>query len=122
MARGHKHEHGSRDVASHDTPSPTAPESHAKTKPIPLTTILPSLIATSRIPGDTLPTKPAVAVHARLPAAVRGLGGRPGLGAAPGARAAAEGAWFKKCHFQVTPEIDRALMVKGFLVLGVTLI
>jgi len=32
------------------------------------------------------------------------------------------GAWFKKCHFQVTPEIDRALMVKGFLVLGVTLI
>jgi len=31
-------------------------------------------------------------------------------------------AWFKKCHFQVTPEIDRALMVKGFLVLGVTLI
>jgi hypothetical protein len=34
----------------------------------------------------------------------------------------ANGAWFKKCHFQVTPEIDRALMVKGFLVLGVTLI
>ncbi len=33
-----------------------------------------------------------------------------------------EQAWFKKCHFQVTPEIDRALMVKGFLVLGVTLI
>ncbi len=31
-------------------------------------------------------------------------------------------AWFKKCHFQVTPEIDKALMVKGFLVLGVTLI
>ncbi len=31
-------------------------------------------------------------------------------------------AWFKTCHFQVTPEIDRALMVKGFLVLGVTLI
>jgi len=31
-------------------------------------------------------------------------------------------AWFKKCHFQATPEIDRALMVKGFLVLGVTLI
>jgi len=30
--------------------------------------------------------------------------------------------WFKKCHFQVTPEIDRALMVKGLLVLGVTLI
>ena len=28
----------------------------------------------------------------------------------------------QKCHFQVTPEIDRALMVKGFLVLGVTLI
>jgi hypothetical protein len=22
-------------------------------------------------------------------------------------------AWFKKCHFQVTPEIDRALIVKG---------
>jgi DNA replication protein DnaC len=32
------------------------------------------------------------------------------------------GAWFNKCHFQVTPEIDRALMAKGFLVLGVTLI
>ena len=31
-------------------------------------------------------------------------------------------AWFKTCHFQVTPEIDRAVMVKGFLVLGVTLI
>jgi len=30
--------------------------------------------------------------------------------------------WFKTCHFQVTPEIDRAVMVKGFLVLGVTLI
>ena len=28
----------------------------------------------------------------------------------------------QKCHFQVTPEIDRALMVRGFLVLGVTLI
>lgn len=25
-------------------------------------------------------------------------------------------AWFRKCHFQVTPEIDRAMMVKGFLV------
>ena len=31
-------------------------------------------------------------------------------------------AWFRKCHFQVTPEIDRGLRVKGFLVLGVTLI
>ncbi len=31
-------------------------------------------------------------------------------------------AWFKKCHFQVTPEIDKALMIKGFFVLGVTLI
>ena len=31
-------------------------------------------------------------------------------------------AWFKKCHFRVTPEIDRALTVRGFLVLGVTLI
>ena len=31
-------------------------------------------------------------------------------------------AWFKKCHFQVTPGIDRALMVKRFFVLGVTLI
>ncbi len=31
-------------------------------------------------------------------------------------------AWFKTCQFQVTPEIDRALMVKGFLVSGVTLI
>src|SRR4051795_7224811 len=29
-------------------------------------------------------------------------------------------AWFKTCQFQVTPEIDRALMLKGFLVLGVT--
>jgi hypothetical protein len=34
----------------------------------------------------------------------------------------AEWAWFKTCQFQVTPETDRALMVKGFLVLGVTLI
>jgi len=25
-------------------------------------------------------------------------------------------AWFKKCHFQVTPKIDKALVVKGFLV------
>jgi hypothetical protein len=31
-------------------------------------------------------------------------------------------AWFRKCHFQVTPEIDRALRIKRFLVLGVTLI
>jgi len=31
-------------------------------------------------------------------------------------------AWFKKCHFQATPEIDRALIVRRFLVLGVTLI
>jgi len=31
-------------------------------------------------------------------------------------------AWFRKCHFQVTPEIDRALRVKGLFVLGVTLI
>jgi hypothetical protein len=31
-------------------------------------------------------------------------------------------AWFKTCQFQVTPEVDRALMVKGFLVFGVTLI
>ena len=31
-------------------------------------------------------------------------------------------AWFKTCHFQVTPEIDRALTLKGFLALGVTLI
>ena len=31
-------------------------------------------------------------------------------------------AWFKTCQFQVTPEIDRALMVKELLVLGVTLI
>ena len=30
-------------------------------------------------------------------------------------------AWFKKSYFQVTPEIDRALIVRGFLVLGVTL-
>jgi len=27
----------------------------------------------------------------------------------------------QKCHFQVTPKIDKALVVKGFLVLGVTL-
>jgi len=33
-----------------------------------------------------------------------------------------QGAWFKKCHFQVTPEIDRTLIVRGFLVLSVTLI
>src|SRR5215212_2865959 len=31
-------------------------------------------------------------------------------------------AWFETCQFQVTPEVDRALTVKGFLVLGVTLI
>lgn len=31
-------------------------------------------------------------------------------------------AWLKKCHFQATPEIDRALMAKGFLVLSVILI
>jgi len=31
-------------------------------------------------------------------------------------------AWFRKCHFQVTPEIDSALRVKGLLILGVTLI
>jgi len=31
-------------------------------------------------------------------------------------------AWFKKCHFQVTSEINKALIVKEFLVLGVTLI
>ena len=31
-------------------------------------------------------------------------------------------AWFKKCRFQVTPEIDRTLMVKGFSALSVTLI
>jgi hypothetical protein len=31
-------------------------------------------------------------------------------------------AWFKTCQFQVTPEINRALMVQGFIVLGVTLI
>ena len=30
-------------------------------------------------------------------------------------------AWFKKCRFQVTPKIDKTLVVKGFLVLGVTL-
>ncbi len=30
-------------------------------------------------------------------------------------------AWFKKCHFQVTPKIDKALVVKGLLVLDVTL-
>jgi hypothetical protein len=31
-------------------------------------------------------------------------------------------AWFEKCHFQVTPEINRALMVGEFPILGVTLI
>ena len=31
-------------------------------------------------------------------------------------------AWFKKCNFRVTPEIDKALIVKGFLVLSVTVI
>ena len=34
----------------------------------------------------------------------------------------ADAAWFRKCHFKVTPEIDRALTVEGFLALGVTLI
>ena len=41
---------------------------------------------------------------------------------ATGRVAMEEQAWFKTCQFQVTPEIDRALMVKGFLVSGVTLI
>jgi len=31
-------------------------------------------------------------------------------------------AWFKKYHFKVTPELVRTLMLKGFFVLGVTLI
>jgi DNA invertase Pin-like site-specific DNA recombinase len=31
-------------------------------------------------------------------------------------------AWFETCQFQVTPEVDRALTVKGFLVLGVALV
>jgi hypothetical protein len=31
-------------------------------------------------------------------------------------------AWFKNSHFRVTPQINRAMIVKGFLVLGVTLI
>jgi hypothetical protein len=39
-----------------------------------------------------------------------------------GTAVARGGAWFKKWHFQVTPEIDRALIAKGFLVLSVTLI
>jgi hypothetical protein len=44
------------------------------------------------------------------------------LGRRLGRRRQRDAAWFKTYHFQVTPEIDRALMVKGFLVLGVTLI
>ena len=32
------------------------------------------------------------------------------------------GAWFITCQFQVTPVIDRALILKELLVLGVTLI
>ena len=31
-------------------------------------------------------------------------------------------AWFKTCQFQVTPETDKTLIVKRFLVLDVTLI
>ena len=47
-------------------------------------------------------------------------GGKAGTQRSLRATRSAEEAWFKTCHFQVTPEIDRALMVKGFLVLGVT--
>jgi hypothetical protein len=36
-------------------------------------------------------------------------------------RAVRDMAWFKTCRFKVTPEIDKALTVKGFFVLGVTL-
>jgi hypothetical protein len=43
------------------------------------------------------------------------------IGVEPGA-GMPKSAWFKKCHFRVAPEIDRALIVKVFLVLGVTLI
>jgi hypothetical protein len=28
----------------------------------------------------------------------------------------------QKCHFRVTPEIDKALILRGLLVLGITLI
>jgi hypothetical protein len=36
-------------------------------------------------------------------------------------RAAAFRAWFKTCHFQVTPETDKSLIIRGFSFLGVTL-
>jgi transposase len=74
--------------------------------------------------------------RAALINALRGHMGELGLIAAQGPRNVAklvealraageevpELAWFRKCRSQVTPEINRALRVKGFLVLGVTLI
>jgi len=63
-------------------------------------------------------TEEAVAARTAEPRTTRG--GQPIY--SPLAILTALTAWFKKCHFQVTPEINRALMVRGFLVLGVTLI
>ncbi len=45
-----------------------------------------------------------------------------GLAISEGALDAAFRGVVQKCHFQVTPEIDKAFMVIEFLVLGVTLI
>jgi len=56
-----------------------------------------------------------------VPAQVAVVGERRRSCVACGRVLASKGAWFKKCHFQVTPKIDKALVVKGFLVLGVTL-
>jgi hypothetical protein len=52
----------------------------------------------------------------------QGVPGRNAWAATRRLRIGGTSAWFKKCHFQVTPEIDKALEAKGFLVLGVTLI
>jgi predicted MFS family arabinose efflux permease len=79
------------------------------------------------MPNLTTAVQNAVA-HRELGAAtgamtfVRSLGGAIGVavsGTIMSARLAA--AWFKTCQFQVTPKVGKALMVKGFLVLGVTL-
>jgi len=56
-----------------------------------------------------------------VPAQVAVVGERRRSCVACGRVLASKRAWFKKCHFQVTPKIDKALVVKGFLVLGVTL-
>lgn len=41
---------------------------------------------------------------------------------APRVMAADKLAWFRKCHFQLKPEIDSALTTREFFALGITLI